>query len=113
MMRRWIYSIAFGVAGMVSVLAWASIDARLCATYERLCMPRAGECGGGLDACPVTTHVVVDLIMYLLAPPILFAGMGYFLGKKNSRGVAAGKCLVMAVAAHWLLTFIGARAFHI
>lgn len=113
MMRRILGTIGFAVAGLVSVVVWAAIDARLCATFARLCTPPPGECGGGVDACAPTIHATIDLFAYLFGPPILFAVLGFYLLARRRPLLAIGGYLACAVAAHWLVTFIGVRVLHV
>lgn len=113
MIRRGITVAAFAIAGLASVIAWASIDSRICKAFSRLCAPRSDECGGGLDVCAVTAQTWLDLTLYLVGPPLGFAVLGYLLAERKSRYLVMLKCLVFAVVAHWLLTFAGTRVLHI
>ena len=112
-MHRFLGTLGFAVVGLLSVFAWSLIDTRLCTAYARLCIPRAGECGGGLDTCPITTQVFADFALYLLAPPVLFAGLGYLLCARRSNLSVAAKYIAIAIVMHWLSTFVAMRVFHI
>lgn len=109
MKRRVTYAIGFGFIGCLSLITWASIDSRLCTTYPSLCVPRLGECGGGLDACSANASVVIHLLAYLLAPPILFSVLGYAVGGRRSSAVTLAGYLIAAIIMHWALTFVGTR----
>ncbi|AUT67240.1 hypothetical protein SAMN05192544_1001529 [Paraburkholderia hospita] len=112
-MHRFLGTFGFAFIGLLSVFAWSSIDTRLCDAYARLCIPRAGECGGGLDTCPITTQVFAEFALYLLAPPVLFAGLGYLLCARRSNFPLVAKCIAIAIVVHWLSTFVAMRVFHI
>jgi hypothetical protein len=112
MIRRGLTVAGFVIAGLLSVIAWASIDSRICKAFPRLCAPRPDECGGGLDACAVTAHTWLDLTLYLLGPPLGFAMLGYLLAGRRTSPPVMVKCLAFAVVAHWLVTFVGTRVLH-
>jgi len=112
-MRCGIVVTGFFIAGLASVIAWASIDARICSLYPRLCMPHAGECGGGLDARAVTAHTWLGLGLYLFAPPLFFSALGYLIARRTSRPFVMVKCTAIAVLVHWLFAFAGTRVLHI
>jgi hypothetical protein len=112
-MRRALVTLGFGIAGLLSVIAWASIDAQLCDMFLHLCVPRVGECGGGLDACAITVRTYVDLTMYLVGPPFVFAWLGHCLEATRTRWLSMGRYLFVAVLVHWGLMFAGTRLLHI
>ncbi|KVS38540.1 hypothetical protein [Burkholderia ubonensis] len=112
-MRRILGTIGFAVAGLVSVVVWAAIDARLCATFAHLCTPPPGACGGGVDACAPTIHATIDLFAYLFGPPILFALLGFYLFARRRPAHTYVAYLAGAVVAQWLLWFVGIRVLHI
>ncbi|KVC46409.1 hypothetical protein WS58_10845 [Burkholderia pseudomultivorans] len=112
-MRRLLGTIGFAIAGLVSVIAWSAVDARLCTVIEHWCTPPAGTCGGGVDACAVTTASTIELFVYLFGPPVLFAALGFYLfSRRRSAGIVLAY-LVGAVVAQWLLWFLAARILHI
>ncbi|WP_420210943.1 hypothetical protein ACN8ZM_08295 [Burkholderia aenigmatica] len=112
-MRRVLGTIGFAIAGVISVIAWATIDSRLCIAFDRLCIPPAGSCGGGVDACAATIHATVDLFAYLFGPPILFAVLGAYLFSRRRPPHVIVAYLACAVATHWLVTFAGVRLLHV
>ncbi|RKP47013.1 hypothetical protein D7S89_15750 [Trinickia fusca] len=112
-MRRVAWSLGFGVIGCVSLIAWAAIDTHLCGVFAKLCTPRTGECGGGLDACPATAHTVADLVIYLLLPPIVFCVLGYAISKGRPKASTVARYILIAVSLHWFLAFLGVRLFHV
>ncbi|WP_254608480.1 hypothetical protein [Burkholderia lata] len=112
-MRRLFGTIGFAIAGIVSVITWATIDSRLCVVFDRLCVPPPGSCGGGVDACAATTLATVKLFGYLFGPPILFAVLGANLFSRRRPPHVIVAYLACAVAAHWLVTFAGVRFFHL
>ncbi|WP_244136511.1 hypothetical protein [Burkholderia sp. BCC0405] len=112
-MRRLFGTIGFAVAGIISVIAWASIDSRLCVAFDRLCVPPAGSCGGGVDACAATTLAAIELFAYLFGPPVLFAVLGACLFSRRRPPHVIVAYLACAVAAHWLVTFAGVRLLHV
>ena len=113
MMRRFVGTIGFGIAGLVSLIVWAAIDARLCSVFSRLCSPPAGQCGGGVDACPITTGTSIELFAYMIGPAIAFAAIGFHLfARRRPLRLIAGY-LVCAVAAHWTLAFVTTRVLHL
>lgn len=109
MMRRWLNTAGFALAGVLSVLAWSSIDAQFCAAYAQLCAPRVGECGGGVDTCATTTRTIAEFVLYVLVPPIVFAALGYFLSGRRISVPLAAMYIALAVLAHWLSTLIAMR----
>lgn len=113
MIRRVAWSLGFGMIGCVSLVIWASIDAHLCSVFAKLCTPRVGECGGGLDACSVTAHTVVDLLIYLLLPPVLFGVLGYVISKGRPKMTALARYVLVAVSLHWFLAFLGIRLLRV
>ncbi|NHV30937.1 hypothetical protein HAV18_32530 [Burkholderia sp. D-99] len=112
-MRRLFGTIGFAIAGVASVIAWAMIDSRLCVAFDRSCVPPAGSCGGGVDACAATTHAIVDLFAYMFGPPALFAMLGAYLFSRRRPAHVIVAHLACAVAAHWLVTFAGVRVLHV
>jgi len=112
-MRRGFTVAGFLVAGLASVIVWATIDSRICSAFSWLCAPRPGECGGGLDVCAVTAHTWLDFALYLISPLLAFAILGYLLAGRKSRLLITVKCLAIAVVVHWLFTFAGTRLLHI
>lgn len=113
MIRRVAWSLGFGMIGCASLIIWASIDAHLCHVFAKLCTPRIGECGGGLDTCSVTAHTVADLVVYLLLPPVLFGIVGYAISKDRRRLTTVARYVVVAVSLHWFLAFLGMRFLHV
>jgi hypothetical protein len=113
MIRRAAWTCAFAFVGILSVFTWASIDERLCRVYPTLCIPRPGECGGGLDACPANAHVMLDLAAYMFLPVALFAALGLLLSGRKRGAVSTGVSLALAIFVHWTLTFIGVRVLHV
>jgi hypothetical protein len=112
-MRSFFVTFAFFIAGLLSVDTWASIDVRLCEVFPERCVPRAGECSGGLDACAITVHTYIDLALYLVGPPFAFAWLGHFLEARRTGWRAMARWLSEAVLVHWGLTFMGTRVLHI
>jgi hypothetical protein len=112
-MRRFFGTIGFALAGLVSVIAWAAIDSRLCTTFAHLCVPPSGQCGGGVDTCAATAHATVDLIAYLIAPPVLFAVLGCYVFARSRSARFLVSTLIGAVAVHWFVTFMGTRVLHV
>ncbi len=112
-MRRLLGTIGFAIAGLVSVIAWSAVDSRLCTVIKNWCTPPAGTCGGGVDACPATTHATIDLFVYLFGPPILFAALGFFVLSRRQPAHIVAAYLVGAVVAQWVLWFVGVRILHI
>lgn len=98
----------FSVAGIASIFAWASIDAKLCETYSDFCKPKPGFCGG-IDVCSADAHVIVGLALILVAPPVLFGILGYQLGKRSASAHQLFSWGLAAVAVHWMLTLVGTR----
>ncbi|HGO6072914.1 TPA: hypothetical protein ACK3Q6_006624 [Burkholderia cepacia] len=92
---------------------WTLLDSHLCSAFSRLCTPRAGECGGGVDACAVTMQSTIELFTYIFAPPIIFAVLGFFLFARRRSPLVIAGFLVSAVAAHWLLVFVSVRILHL
>ncbi|WP_230942461.1 hypothetical protein [Burkholderia stagnalis] len=112
-MRRVFGTAGFALAGLASVVMWTLLDSRLCSTFSRLCTPRVGECGGGVDACAVTVQTTIELFAYIFAPPVLFAVLGFHLfGRRRPPLVIAG-FLVSAVTVHWLSAFLSVRVLRI
>ncbi|RQQ58019.1 hypothetical protein DF021_17805 [Burkholderia stagnalis] len=112
-MRRVFGTVGSALAGLASVVVWALLDSHLCSAFPRLCIPRAGECGGGVDACAVTAQSTIELFAYIFAPPILFAALGFYLFARRCSSLVVAGFLVSAVAAHWLLAFLSVRVLHI
>ncbi|KAG8154333.1 hypothetical protein [Burkholderia catarinensis] len=112
-MRRFFGAIGFAIVGLVSVVVWAAIDTRLCSAFDRLCTPHPGECGGGVDACATTLHSTISLLAYLFGPPIIFGAIGFVLFARRRTPAAIAGYLAIAIAAQWLLTFVGVRVLHI
>lgn len=112
MMRRSLATVAFAIAGLVSVVAWAAIDARICAGFDRFCAPRPGECGGGVDACASTLHSTLSLFGYVFGPPAIFAALGFILFARRRRPLVIFGYFAVAVATHWFLTFLSVRILH-
>lgn len=113
MMRRVMWSLGFGLIGCASVIVWASIDNRLCSVFAKLCTPRMGECGGGLDACAVAAHTMADLFVYLLLPPIVFGIFGYTISKRQPKAFAVTRYVLAAICLHWFIAFLGVRLLHV
>ncbi|WP_423762190.1 hypothetical protein [Burkholderia sp. NLJ2] len=113
MMRRFFAVVAFAIAGFISVVVWAAIDTRICTKFASFCAPRPGECGGGVDACAPTLHSTLSLFIYVFGPPVIFAALGFILfARRRCPQVIAGY-ITIAVAAHWLLTFLSVRILRI
>lgn len=112
-MRRFFGTAGSALAGLASVVMWTWLDSHLCSAFSRLCTPRAGECGGGVDACAVTAQSTVELFAYIFAPPILFAALGFYLFARRRSPLVMTGFLVSAVAAHWLFAFLSIRVLHI
>jgi hypothetical protein len=110
MISRAIVAAFYGIIGLASVVAWATIDSRLCDTYEQLCKTPPEFCGG-IDSCPPNAHAVFDFIIYAIAPPILFGATGYLKHKRKNGILAAKRTVLICIAIHWSLTFIGTRIF--
>jgi len=113
MIRRITWSLGFAVIGCISLIIWASIDTHLCGVFAKLCAPRTGECGGGLDACSVTGHTVADLFAYLLLPPVVFGIIGYFISKGRPNALTVARYVLGAVCLHWIVAFLGMRLLHV
>ncbi|MEQ5839900.1 hypothetical protein N0A02_10695 [Paraburkholderia acidicola] len=107
------WSLGFGIVGCFSLIIWTSIDAHLCQAFAKLCAPRTGECGGGLDTCSVTAHAVVDLVVYLFLPPVLFGVLGYLVSKGRPGFARVARYVLAAVSLHWFLAFLGIRLLHV
>ncbi|HIH2749049.1 MULTISPECIES: hypothetical protein [Burkholderia] len=58
-------------------------------------------------------HSTVDLFAYLFGPPILFAVLGANLFSRRRPPHVIVAYLACAVAAHWLVTFVGVRVLHV
>lgn len=113
MIRRVIWSLGFGLIGCISIIIWASIDSHLCGVFAKLCTPRTGECGGGLDTCAVTAHTVVDLFVYLLLPPVAFGILGYTISKGRPKLSTVTGYVLAATGLHWIVAFFGMRFIHV
>lgn len=112
MIKRVTLTISFAILGFFSFVAWAAIDSYICSVYPKLCTPRPGACTE-IDHCPMSLHMVVGLVLFVFGPPIVFGVVGFALSKKEravSRWIAAA---MIAVLAHWLLTFVGVRLLKI
>ncbi|TCW77494.1 hypothetical protein C5O80_33675 [Burkholderia sp. SRS-46] len=112
-MRRFLGVFTFAIVGFISVVVWATIDARICSNFAPFCAPRPGECGGGIDACGATLHSTISLFAYVFGPPIIFSAFGFILFAHRRRPQIVFGCLTIAVAAHWLLTFLCVRILRI
>ena len=99
-------------AGVASVVIWTLIDSYLCSVFSSLCVPRVGECGGGVDACAITIQSTIKLFSYVFGPMVLFAVLGFTCLRDGAPLVIAGY-LIGVVAAHWLLAFLCVRILHI
>ncbi|WP_175754503.1 hypothetical protein [Burkholderia ambifaria] len=112
-MRRLLATIGFAIAGLISVIAWSAVDARLCRVIEHWCTPPAGTCGGGVDTCAVTTGSTIELFVYLFGPPLIFAALGFYLFSRRRPVHIVATYFIGAVVAQWLLWFLAVRILHI
>ncbi len=112
-MRRFFGTVGFGLAGVASVVIWTLIDSYLCSVFLRLCIPRVGECGGGVDACAITMQSTIKLFSYVFGPMILFAVLGFYLFARRRPPFVIAGYLVGVVAAHWLLALLCVRIMRI
>lgn len=112
-MRRFFGTVGFGLAGVASVVIWTLIDSYLCSVFSSLCVPRVGECGGGVDACAITVQSTIKLFSYVFGPMILFAALGFHLFARHRPLRVIAGYLVGVVAAHWFLAFLCVRIVHI
>ncbi|MXN77090.1 hypothetical protein GR157_20405 [Burkholderia sp. 4701] len=112
-MRRFIGTAGSALVGLASVVMWSLLDSHLCSAFSHLCTPRAGECGGGVDACAVTAQSTIELFAYIFAPPILFAVLGSYLFAQRRPPLVIIGFLVSAVFAHWLFAFLSVRVLRI
>ncbi|WP_257128466.1 hypothetical protein [Burkholderia sp. MSMB1459WGS] len=113
MMRRFLAAVAFAISGFISVVVWAAIDARICASFARFCAPHPGECGGGVDACAPTLHSTLLLFIHVFGPPAIFAALGFGLFARRRRPEVIFGYFAIAVSIHWLLSFLSVRILHI
>lgn len=112
-MRRFLALVTFAIAGFISVVLWAAIDTRICTRFSRFCAPPPGKCGGGVDACATTIHSTLSLFFHVFGPPAIFAALGFILFARRRRPQVIFGYLTLAVATHWLLTFVSVRILHI
>ena len=112
-MRRLLGTAGFGLAGVASVVIWTLIDSYLCSVFSSLCVPRVGECGGGVDACAITLQTTIKLFSYVFGPMVLFAALGFYLLARRRAPLVIAGYLMGVVAAHWLLAFLCVRILHI